>query len=99
MKRAITSLIAAAALVIPGVASAQFASGDLAPWSDRVDGYDSRGQCQSFLVRYGNNLRQNPELRDPQNQGLRANQWNQLFRSQWECTQDEDDGQWYVTWQ
>jgi hypothetical protein len=97
MKRSITGVIAAAALAIPGVATAQFDTGQVAPWS-ATEGYDNRGQCQAFLVRFGNDLRQNPELRDEENRELRANEWNQLFSSQWACTQGED-GRWYVTWQ
>jgi len=97
MRKFIIGLAGAAALAIPSVAPAQFASGDVAPWSD-ADGYSNRGQCQAFLVQFGNELRRNPELRDPENRELSGGEWNRLFRSQWSCTRDSETGRYYVTW-
>ena len=97
MFKMITAAAGAVALALPAVASAQFATGDVAPWSDPL-GYSNRGQCQSFLVQFGNDLRQNPEMRDPENRELSGGEWNRLYRSHWSCTRGED-GRYYITWQ
>lgn len=97
MTKGMLAAIAAAAMILPTAASAQFTHGQRAPWAD-ASGFSNRGQCQSAMQQFRNQLRQNPEMRDPQNRGLSGGEWNRLFDSHWECTQ-ANDGRWYITWQ
>lgn len=97
MRNGMIAALAAAAMLAPTMASAQFSHGQHAPWADH-DGYSNRGQCQAAMQQFRNHLRQNPELRDPQNRELSGGEWNRLFDSHWECTRGED-GRWYITWE
>jgi hypothetical protein len=96
MKKSILATLTSAALIFPSVATAQFDNGDRAPWADTA-GFSTRGQCERFLHQFGNDLRKDPSRRDMENQGLSGGEWNRLYFSQWECT--EDGGRWYITWQ
>ena len=96
MRKGFIAALAAAAMIVPTMASAQFSHGQRAPWANAA-GYSNRGQCQSAMQQFRNQLRENPEMRDAQNRELSGGEWNRLFDSHWECTQD--NGRWYITWQ
>ena len=97
MRKGMIALISAAAMALPTAAAAQFSHGARAPWADAA-GYSNRGQCQSAMQQFRNQLRENPEQRDPQNRTLSDGEWNALFDSHWECTRDAN-GRWYITWE
>lgn len=96
MRKSLLAGLAAAALTIPAIASAQFTHGQHAPWADH-SGYANKGQCQAAMQQFRNKLRDNPELRDPGNRQLSGGEWNRLFDSHWQCTSGQG-GRWYVTW-
>ena len=79
------AIFGAGALAMPALAQTTFPD---------PAGYDSRGQCQSAFMQARNEVRNNPELRHPNDRNLSASEYNRADRENWECRQGAG-GRWY----
>ncbi|HLL31484.1 MAG TPA: hypothetical protein VK403_10845 [Allosphingosinicella sp.] len=81
-------------LVLTTLATGMLAMPALAQTFPNPAGYESRGACQSAFMKARNEVRQNPDMRHPNDKALTPSEYNRADRENWECRQAAD-GRWY----
>lgn len=90
MKKSIIAVLVTVASAMPAMANHTVI---LPP--EGVGTHDNKGQCQSALMRWRNERRQNPELRHHANTNDTNQEFNEAYRNNWEC-QETAPGVWSV---